>query len=111
MPQRRSSNETFAVIRGQRPDGESFEELIGRRIKVDDRTGCWLWTGKVAGAGYGQAVVKGSLVSVHRFVFETLVGPIPPGHHVHHDCETKLCCNPAHLRALSPGEHVRWHAS
>lgn len=46
-------------------------------------------------------------VYVHRFIYENTVGPIPPGHEVDHvkmkGCTSTLCCNPAHLEAVTPG--------
>jgi len=108
VPKRRAANLTAAPIRSVREEGSTFEEIIGPKIRID-ASGCWLWTGRVVGAGYGQEQVRGQCISVHRFVFETLVGPIPDGHHVHHTCEVRLCCNPDHLEALSPADHRARH--
>lgn len=93
---------------GANKTGKSVETRIGERI-TPQPNGCWLFdTGPDK---YGQAVLAGSQMgSVHRFVYETLVGPIPDGYHVHHLCETPGCCNPSHLEPMSPGDHRRRHA-
>lgn len=79
-----------------------------------DRTtvdGCWLWTGTVDGSGHGLAKVaeQGWPERAHRLVYAAEVGPIPAGHVVHHRCRVPACVNPAHLEAMSPGDHTRLH--
>jgi HNH endonuclease len=82
------------------------------KILVDD---CWIWTGAVdAKTGYG----KGSLppyrrrgIGIHRLVYELLIGPIPPGKHLHHTCRNRRCCNPAHLQTVTSLEHHRLEPS
>lgn len=59
--------------------------------------------------GYGQYRTNEANLLVHRMAWETLVGPIPDGHHVHHACENRLCFNPEHLALLPPILHVRHH--
>jgi hypothetical protein len=73
------------------------------------RTGCWLWVGYVERDGYGRLFDKtysGRVAQAHRYSYEKLVGPIPPGMRVLHDCEhlhrnpvgSRRCVNPAHLK-------------
>jgi hypothetical protein len=38
----------------------------------------------------------------HRVVWELLVGSIPDGLVVDHQCRNRACCNPAHLRLVTP---------
>lgn len=89
-----------------------FEKWIEKQER-----GCWLWVGTNS-KGYGSFTLgrkNGAPVSVraHRFAYEVWVGVIPNGHHVHHrkeaGCVSKLCVNPAHLEALSAGEHILRH--
>ncbi len=66
---------------------------------------CWLWTaGKTKGYGKLQRGQRGQgIIYAHRFAYELLIGPIPPGLELLHSCDTPACVNPAHLR---PGTHA-----
>lgn len=86
--------------------GTATIERIGSQI-VPQANGCWLWRGRTD--IYGKANEHGSQLTVHRYVYEILVGPIPDGCHLHHECETPSCCNPAHLVPLTPKEHKAAH--
>ncbi len=76
------------------------------RVQKGGTEECWPWQGAMVG-GYGTISVSGKTMYVHRYAYILTFGPIPDGHHVHHrePCTTKLCCNPAHLIALTPKEH------
>jgi hypothetical protein len=63
-----------------------------------DKTGnCWLWRGRRSGNGYGQIGIARKSHLAHRFMWQLLKGPIPPGLHVLHKCDTPACVNPDHL--------------
>lgn len=79
---------------------------VGSKIEPHP-SGCWLWTGRIVD-GYGHAPTVGI---VHRFVYRTLVGPIPEGYVIHHACGVRACCNPAHLVPMTIGDHVVYHAA
>lgn len=72
---------------------------------INPKTGtpCWLWTGALDKKGYGRLGIKGkSHAKPHRFAYELLVGPIPPGLPIDHDnpdfgCGNPSCVNPEHL--------------
>lgn len=74
------------------------------RVEIGD---CWQWLGAVSSSGYGALKVEAETgsglrtVSVHRWVWEQLVGPIPPPLVIDHLCRNKLCCNPDHLRTVT----------
>jgi hypothetical protein len=72
-------------------------------------TDCVLWQGAVQSKGYALIYVDGKRMLLHRHVYETEVGPIPPGRQIHHVCGNTRCINPDHLVALSPGEHRAAH--
>lgn len=73
-----------------------------------DPDGCWLWPGCTSdGYGRGYASNKGRKVTVHRFAYELLVGPIPDGLHIDHLCRNPRCFNPAHLEPVTPKENNR----
>ena len=47
--------------------------------------------------------------ALYQIAFELFKGPVPGGHVVHHICENPHCVNPAHLKALTRGEHMKMH--
>lgn len=76
--------------------------------KVDTSAGpdgCWPWTGSLNRKGYGRAQSRGVHRQAHRAVYERLVGPVDPALHLDHLCRNKVCCNPAHLEAVTPSEN------
>jgi predicted RNA-binding Zn-ribbon protein involved in translation (DUF1610 family) len=79
--------------------------------KVDKSGECWLWTAGGHSEGYGTTAIKTDGewrgVYAHRIAYELAVGPIPPGKEIHHVCGVRRCVNPAHLEAVTRGEHVR----
>lgn len=85
----------------------SHEARIGEKI-TPQPNGCWLYREDDPGR-YNVIRPQGRTVSVHCWVYETLVGPIPDGHELHHRCETPACCNPAHLVPLTSKEHKAAH--
>lgn len=87
-------------------------ERIMQRVDTSDPDACWLWPGALDTGGHGIAKDSdGRLVGVHRAVYEHDVGPIPPGHDVHHECRARPCVNPCHLIALSRADHRSVHAA
>lgn len=69
--------------------------------------GCHIWTGAKTPGGYGQVWHNGKLWFLHRLRYELEVGPIPEGLHIDHFfCNNPPCCNPAHLRPVTPRENV-----
>lgn len=69
--------------------------LLNRRI--DNKTGCWLWTGTLSRAGYGCVGFGGKTYQVHRVSYEEFIGPIK--NLVLHKiiCPNRRCFNPEHL--------------
>lgn len=71
--------------------------------------GCIVWTGGRHGQGYGQIYLKtGAPILTHIFAW-TLEHKKRPQGDIHHKCENKLCCNPAHLEELDKWEHSALH--
>lgn len=79
--------------------------------------GCWSWTG-ITTEGYGRPAINGRSVSLHRWMYERFIGPIPEGMTLDHRCHTEAlargecvggltcvhrrCANPAHMEIV-PG--------
>jgi hypothetical protein len=68
---------------------------------------CWIWIAAETSRGYGCWAVQGKPTSTHRITYETFVAPIPEGLTIDHLCRVKLCCNPAHLEAVTQAENNR----
>ena len=78
------------------------------RYQIDAFTGCWNF-----GQGKSERLrlsLDGAQLRPYRVAYALLVGPIPPGFHVHHKCGNPRCINPDHLQAVLPGDHARLHA-
>jgi len=85
--------------------------------KVDDAdpAGCWMWLGQVNQWGYGHFrrtpraahTGRSATVKAHRFAYELLVGPIPPGLTLDHLCGQQACVRPDHLEPVTNAENVR----
>jgi hypothetical protein len=74
-------------------------EEIDRYLDKVDELGpdaCWPWEGSLNDKDYGNFWAFGKCWKAHRFGYEALVGPIPPGLDVCHSCDTPWCQNPGH---------------
>lgn len=112
---------TAPLRRRRRPTAERFW------ADVDMSGGpeaCWPWTGKVRDSGYGRAAIPGAQVGAHLAAWFWTYGSRPPqGMQVDHQCHRvgeclggpsclhRRCCNPAHLKPLTPLENSRRSSS
>jgi hypothetical protein len=76
------------------------------KVWVDLENHCWIWTACKTQGGYGLFGAKRKLVLVHRFSYETMVGPIPSGMQLDHLCRNRLCVNPDHLEPVTCRENL-----
>src|SRR5260221_10851936 len=79
-------------------------DRIAKQIRL--RKGCWIWTGGKSNT-YGSTYFAGKRHYLHRLVYELVRGPIQDGYVIDHLCHHPLCCNPAHLEAVTLGENFR----
>ena len=92
------------VIRPSKTPAEVCEHVLSQVLQI----GTCLWLPSVRGrGGYGQVRVCGRLVTVHRLVYEQLVGPIPEGLHLDHLCYNRACVNIDHLEPVTLAENNR----
>ena len=86
------------------------------KIHVSNQNGlrnapCWNWIGSTTSSGYGEFKADGrrgaKKTNPHRFAYQHYIGSIPEGYEVDHLCKNRLCCNPAHLEAITLQENRR----
>lgn len=69
--------------------------------------GCWEWAASRR-SGYGQfRPDQRRTRPAHRWLFELLVGPVPPLLELDHLCRNRRCVNPAHLEPVTHRENAR----
>lgn len=73
--------------------------------KVEMTNACWPWIGYCNPDGYAQFSAEGRQVYVHRYAYEQLVGPIPPGLTLDHLCRVRRCVRPDHLEPVTQREN------
>lgn len=67
------------------------------KVRVDEASGCWIWTASKNRQGYGKYRNGGSSsLPAHRVAYEILVGPLGELLACHR-CDTPPCVNPAHI--------------
>jgi len=69
--------------------------------KVHKTESCWLWLG-----AHNRGYAKLGTLSIYRWTYEQLKGPIPAGLTIDHLCRVRGCVNPDHMEAVTAVENV-----
>ena len=81
--------------------GDTLLPLLDRllnKVVINEVTDCWEWQGGKNNIGYGMMRDGKKMRTVHRVSFEEHNQiNIPPDKVVMHQCDNKICANPAHL--------------
>jgi hypothetical protein len=67
---------------------------------------CWPWKGALISHRYAQIRIDGKSYPVAWLVYSVATGTDSGNLLVVHICDNTLCCNPAHLRAVTPSESI-----
>lgn len=92
----------------------SLAERLWRQVDKRGPDECWPWIAKSLIDGYGVIGRGARTVGkelAHRAAWIVTYGPIPEGEGYHgcvviHDCDNRLCCNPAHLYLATQADNV-----
>lgn len=86
-------------------------DRFSAKVKVDEVTGCWLWTARTNDSGYGCFWFNGKVTLAHRASYEIFGGLVPEGLELDHvkerGCLNRHCVNPAHLEPVTHQDNVR----
>lgn len=115
FPQPVTTDENLDLIRRYCPSIplETQQQLAAQIVATSN--GCWHWPGNSTKTGYRSITLKAAHwddwrgVSLHRYIYDTLITPIPTGIHIHHRCEHPPCWHPLHLEGVTPIEHIARH--
>lgn len=92
--------------RGPKPRIER-RRLADHPAPTPQPTPCRLWQGTVTHGGYGYRNTQGRYTRLHRWVWEQVYGPIPPGMRVLHRCDQPACYRLDHLFIGTQGDNVQ----
>lgn len=108
--QRHGSTDTLTPTRIEGTPEERFWPKVNKNGPVPtyrpDLGSCWIWMGGQGRGDYGAFWDGRHMVPAHRYAYELLVRPIPPGLQIDHLCRVHHCVNPEHLEDVTQQENI-----
>jgi hypothetical protein len=99
----------FRVSDRSKDIDQRFWEKVYLKDPIFPENGNMLWLGAKDRGGYGLFKADGRSNKAHRWIYERLRGPVPPGFELHHLCGIRHCVNPDHLDVVIRKEHQNRH--
>jgi hypothetical protein len=84
----------------------TLEERFWSKVSQTGESDCWEWEGTRNPKGYGRLAVGRTSVPAHRYAYELLIGPFPPGLVSDHLCRNRGCVNPSHIEPVTNRENI-----
>lgn len=113
----RAENNHDRHIGGRRPGAPNAftpvtptreERFYAMVSKTPTETGCLEWLGAHGPSNHGRFGIGGKkVVLAHRYAWELVHGPIPPGKKCLHKCDNPRCVNVSHLWLGTQADNVR----
>ena len=72
------------------------------KISVSQDTDCWNFTGFDLSNGYAGFSINSRTYLAHRISYSIFKEKLVQGMYIDHICRNKKCCNPEHLRQVTP---------
>jgi hypothetical protein len=92
--------------------GEEVGAYLRTRVVHDCDTGCMVWQGAVCGhrrkTPSARIHSNGPAVSVRRWIWEVLHGPMKDGRRIVATCRVERCVSPNHMTPMNTSEVNRW---
>ena len=90
---------------------KTLKQRFEAKVKLNEQSSCWIWTGAKDKKGYGRIGVGGKTANASRVAYTLYRGAIPENqvldHHLYPDggCVGPTCVNPAHLIPTTRSEN------
>ena len=81
------------------PRSRPLLERFSEKYRIDEQTGCWIWTGAIMTGGYGMICAGKGMgnIGAHRASYMLRHGDLAHRVQVLHRCDNPNCVNPDHL--------------